>query len=335
MTIRRRDATAFLIFAAPWALHAQPVPRVIKFAMQNPPGSAQHDAALKFAEIVKAQSVGKLQVQVFGGGTLGKDVAVVAALQGGTVEMALMSASLLSGLVRQMSVFDLPFVFASEAEAYAVVDGPFGKKLHGLLDAKGLVGLNYWEAGATHFHSGKRPFERLEDFQGVTIRAIETPVAIDFISALGANPVPVPFPELYGALEQKVVDGGTAPVIVMLNARLYEVQKYASLSGHMVLVQSLLFSKKAWDSYSADERSLLQAAADEARGVERQLARERNAKALAELKARGMSINQLPASELARMKARAQPVIDKHTKAIGAGTVADLHAAIARVREKD
>lgn len=335
MPIRRRDVTALFAWAAPWSLRAQPAPRVIKLAMQSPPGSAQHEAALRLADIVKTRSRGGLEIKVYGGGALGKDVAVISALQGGTVEMALMNASLLSGVLRQMSVFDLPFAFASVSEAYSVVDGSFGKQMHALLDAKGLVGLNYWEAGAAHFHCSKRPITHIEDLQGLTVRAIETPVAIDFLAALGANPVPVPFPELYNALEQRVVDCGTAPLVVILNARLFEVQKYLSLSDHMVLVQSLLFSKKAWLSYGPDERRLLQEAADEARGMARQLAHQRNAKVLRELEARGMVINGLPESERARMKARTQLARERHLRLIGHATVEALHAAIDQVRPKE
>lgn len=335
MPIRRRDVTAWLAWAAGWPVCARPAPRVIRLAMQNPPGSAQHDAALHMADIVKARSGGRLEIKVFGAGSLGKDVALVSALQGGTVEMALMSASLLSGVVKQMSVFDLPFSFASAGELYAVVDGPFGKRMHALLEAKGLVGLNYWEAGSVHFLCGKRPITHLEDLQGLKVRAIETPVAIDFLAALGANPVPVPFPELYNALEQRVVDCATLPLVALLHARLFEVQKYVSLSDHMMLVQSLLFSQKAWRDLGPEERSLLQEAADEARGVVRRLANERHARTLTELQAQGMVINRLPASELARMRVRTQAASERHARLIGEETVAAQHAAIVQVRTRN
>lgn len=307
-------------------------PRSIKFAMQNAQGSAQYDAAMRFADIVKTKSGGQMVVKVFGSGALGKDVAVVSALQGGTVEMVVMNSSLMAGVVREMGVLDFPFVFANEAEAYTVVDGPFGKKLHALLEPKGLVGLSYWELGFRHFHNSKRPITKLEDLQGLKIRVIETPVYIDFMNAMGANATPIPFPELYGALDQKAIDGGTQPIINMVNAKLYEVQKYQSLTGHMYNPQSVVFSKKLWDTYSADEKKILQDAADEARQYQRQISRERNAKGIEELKAKGMLINELPAAELAKMREKSKPVVEKHTRLIGEPLVKELYAAVDKAR---
>ncbi len=319
---------ASLVCASLAASAADIKERTIKFAMQNSAGSAQFDAAAKFAEIVKAKSGGKLTVKVFGGGALGKDVAVVSAMQGGTVEMCVMNSSLLAGVVKEMGVLDFPFMFANEKEAYAVVDGPVGSKLHALLEPKGLVGLSYWELGFRHFHNSKRPITKLEDLQGLKIRVIETPIYVDFMNAMGANATPIPFPELYGALEQKAIDGGTQPVINMVNAKLYEVQKFYTLTGHMYNPQSVIFSKKIWDTYSADEKKLLQDAVSEARDYERQISRERNAKGLEELKAKGMQINELPPAEIAKMKEKAKPVVAKYTQIIGEPLVNELHAAV-------
>jgi TRAP-type transport system periplasmic protein len=317
------------LLAAALATHAADIQeRNIKFAMQNNAGSAQYDAAVRFSELVKAKSGGKMNVKVFGGGVLGKDVAVVSAMQGGTVEMCVMNSSLMAGVVKEMGVLDFPFLFANEKEAYTVVDGPFGAKLHAMLEPKGLVGLSYWELGFRHFHNSKRPIAKLDDIQGLKIRVIETPVYVDFMNAMGGNATPIPFPELYGALEQKAIDGGTQPVINMVNAKLYEVQKFYSLTGHMYNPQSVTFSKKIWDTYSADEKKVITDAVTEARDYERQISRERNASGIAELKAKGMVINELPAAELAKMKEKAKPVVEKHTKLIGEPLVKELYAAV-------
>lgn len=314
------------------AAFAQVKERTLKFAMQNSAGSAQYDAAIKFADIVKAKSGGKIKVNVFGGGALGKDTAVVSAMQGGTIDLCVMNSSLLAGVVKEMALYDFPFVFANEQEAYTVVDGAFGKKLHAMLESKGLVGLSYWELGFRHFHNSKRPIAKFEDLQGLKIRVIETPIYVDFMRAMGANPVPLPYPELYGALEQGAVDGGTQPVINMTSAKLYEVQKYFSLTGHMYNPQSVIYSKKIWDGFSAEEKKLLQDAADEARDYQRKISRERNAAGIAELKAKGMQINELPAADRAKIKEKAQPVVDKYTKQIGEPLVNELYAAVDKAR---
>lgn len=328
-----RAAFGLTLLGAALAAHAADIKeRSIKFAMQNSAGSAQYDAAVKFADIVKAKSGGKMTVKVFGGGALGKDTAVVSAMQGGTVEMCVMNSSLMAGVVKEMGVLDFPFVFANEKEAYAVVDGPFGAKLHGLLESKGLVGLSYWELGFRHFHNSKRPIATLDDLKGLKIRVIETPVYVDFMNAMGANATPIPFPELYGALEQKAIDGGTQPVINMVNAKLYEVQKYYSLTGHMYNPQTVSMSKKVWDTYSADEKKVITDAVTEARDYQRQISRERNASGIAEIKAKGMVVNELPAAELAKMKEKAKPVVEKHTKLLGEPLVKELYAAVDKAR---
>jgi TRAP-type transport system periplasmic protein len=298
--------------------------RQIKFAMQSTPGSAQYDAAVRFAEAVRARSGGRLDVKLFGAGVLGNDVAVVSAMRGGTVEMAVLNTSLLAGVVKAVSVFDFPFVFKDEMEAYAVIDGPFGKKMHDLLEPVGLLGLSYWGAGVRHFHGGKRPINTLEDLKGLKIRVFETSVYVDFMKGVGANPIALPFSELYGALEQKAVDGGTQQINTMVNGKLYEVQKYVSLTGHMVNPQSVVFSKKLWDSYPVADRKLLRDAADETRIYARQLERERQIQGLEMLKTKGIQINELTAAEISKMKDKARPVIEKHTRLVGEALVNEL-----------
>lgn len=326
-----------LLGAVPMLLNAQPAQRVIRFVLQEAPGSAQHDAALRLAQIVKTRSGGQLQIKVVGGGAggLGPDAAVLSALRGGTVEMAVLSTRALAGVLRQMSVFDLPFTFASEREARAVLDGPFGLQLLATLGDKGLVGQSFWDASASHFHCSTRPIERADDLQGQKIRATVAPLGGDFWAALGSEPVPVAASNLHAALEQKVVNCGTASIGWMLQTKLHGVQKVVTLSGHQMHVQVLLFSKSTWQSLSPGERQLLQGAASEARAMQRRLATERNAQALSELQAFGVRVNRLPAAEWALMKARTQAVIDGPMRPADMATAAALHEAITKVRAAD
>jgi tripartite ATP-independent transporter DctP family solute receptor len=331
-TRRLAAAVAAACLLAPGAeLQAQAKPRELKLALQTNPGTAQYDGMEKFAELVKQKSGGKLGVKIFGGGALGGDLQVVSSLQGGTVEMSLMNASLLNGLVKEFSVFDFPYLFNSEEEAYAVVDGPVGKKLAGMLPAKGIVGLSYPELGFRHIHNSKRPVTKLEDLQGLKIRVIQTPVYIDTLNALGANATPLPFPEVYNALEQKTVDGATNPLVTIPVMKFNEVQKYLTLTRHQYNPQIIIVSKKAWDKLSPDEQKALQEAANEARDFERKVSREKNAQALQTLK-QTMQITELPPAELEKMRAKVQPVIDKHAKLVGEDLVKEVNAEIAKVR---
>jgi tripartite ATP-independent transporter DctP family solute receptor len=309
---------------------AQAADRTFKIATAVSAGTAQYDGAVRFTELLDKKSGGKLNAKLFGGGTLGKDIAVVSAMQGGTIEMGLMNANLLNGLIPAFAILDFPFAFATEKEAYAVLDGPWGTKLANRLQEKGVVGLGYWELGYLNYHTGPKQIKKLEDIAGMKIRVTETPLQIDFQSAMGANPVPMPFTELYTALESKTVDGGTQPFINLQQSKLYEVQKFVTVTRHMYNPQILLMSKKVWDKLSADEKKVLQEAAFEARDYHRQLSQKRNAEALEFLKTK-LTVYVLPPEDIAKMKEKAKPVIDKYTKTFGEPLVKEMFAEIAKV----
>ena len=317
------------IALAPIAASAEIRSHRIKLAMTAPQGSALYDAGLKLAELVREQSDGKMKITVFEGGKLGGDLQVIGSLQGGTIEMDLTNASFLQSLVKEMTVYDLPFLFANEEEADAVVDGPVGKKLLDLLPEYGIVGLAYMELGLRHVTNSKRPITKLEDLQGLKLRILQTPIYIDFINALGANATPLPYPEVFSALETKTVDGATNTVTLVQAQKFDEVQKYLSLTHHMYNPSLLFVSKKFWDGLNAEERQLLQEAADQVRDFERKLSREKTATALAEL-AKTMEINEVTPEERARMREQAKPVIDKYTAQVGASLVQEIEAEIAK-----
>jgi tripartite ATP-independent transporter DctP family solute receptor len=179
---------------------AQAQTRTIKFANQNAKGHPIVLGMEKFAQLVDAKSGGKLKVNVFPGGALGSDQANVSALQGGTLEMASMNSGIFASLVKDFEIYDFPFLFANPKEADAVVDGPFGQSLHAKLQDKGIVGLAYYELGFRQLTNTKRPIAKVEDIAGLKLRVIPNPINIDWVTALGANPTPLPFPELYAAM---------------------------------------------------------------------------------------------------------------------------------------
>jgi len=199
--------------------------RTIKFANQNAAGHPIVLGMEKFGQLVEAKSGGKLKVNVYPGGALGSDQANLSALQGGTLEMASMNSGIFASIVKEFAIYDFPFLFGTPKEADAVVYGPFGTGLHKKLEDKGLVGLAYYELGFRQLTNSRRPVAKVEDIAGLKLRVIPNPINIDWVSALGANPTPLPFPELYAALEQKAVDGQENPVATIRGAKLYEVQK--------------------------------------------------------------------------------------------------------------
>jgi tripartite ATP-independent transporter DctP family solute receptor len=326
-----KTVAAAVAVAAMGVAHAQT--RTIKFANQNAKGHPVVMGMEKFAELVEAKSGGKLKVNVFPGGALGSDQANVSALQGGTLEMAAMNSGIFASLVKDFEVYDFPFLFANPREADAVVDGPFGKQLHAKLEDKGLVGLGYYELGFRNLTNSKRPIAKVEDIAGLKLRVIPNPINVDWVKALDANPTPLPFPELYAALEQKAVDGQENPVATIRGAKLYEVQKYLTLTNHQYNPQSVVISKKFWDTLSADEKKIVQDAVTESAKFQREQSRSAAAGILEELKKNGMQVTELPAAEVAKLREKMKPVIAKHSASVGDATVKAVMAELEKLRK--
>ena len=319
---------ATLAFAG--AVHAQD--KTIKFANQNAAGHPIIQGMEKFKELLEKSSGGRIKVNIFPGGQLGGDQQNLSALQGGTLEMVSMNSGILASIVKDFGVYDFPFMFANGKEADTVVDGTFGKKLHAKLEEKGVVGLGYYELGFRHLTNSKRAINKVADIDGLKLRVIPNAINVDWVKALGANPTPLPFPELYAALEQKAVDGQENPVATINGAKFFEVQKHLALTGHQYNPQSVLISKKFWDGLNAGEKKLVQDAVTESVKFQRQQARSQEASLLDNLKKNGMQVTQLPPAEMNLLREKMKPVIAKHGEQI-AGTVNELQAELAKLRK--
>jgi tripartite ATP-independent transporter DctP family solute receptor len=312
--------------------NAQVSERTLRWAQQNSMEHPQGLGAKKFADLVEQKSGGKIKVRVFPGGQLGGDLQNVSALQGGTLDLMVLNAGLLVGIVKDFAVLDLPFLFNTAQEADAVVDGPVGTKLFDKLPEKGLVGLGYFELGFRNVTNSRRPIAKAEDFQGIKLRVLQSPLFIDLFNTLGANTVAMPFPEVYTALEQRVIDGQENPVTVIFDTKFQEVQKYLSLTRHIYNAQSVIMSKKTWDKLSDEERKIIQDSLNEAEAYQRQVSREKSLQVLEDLKKAGMQVNEVSPQEIARIREKIKPVIDKYAKEAGEPLMAEVNAEIAKKR---
>jgi len=310
---------------------AQIKERTIKVAYVQDKEHPHGLGAQKFADIVNEKSGGKIKVRTFGSGQLGGDAQVISSLQGGTVEMTMVSPGLLVGLVKEFGALDLPFLFNNYREVDAVLDGPIGRKLLDKLPEKGLIGLGYWDHGFRNLTNSRRPVAKLEDIQGLKIRVLQIPAFIEMFNGLGANAVPMPFPELYTAMEMKTVDGEENPYASIETSKFYEVQKYASNTQHVYNPLVTIFSKRVWDQMSEEERKIVQDAATEAGTYERKVSREMNEKSRETLQSKGMVMTEITDEERARMRDKVKGVTEKFTKQFGEDLVRDMHAEIAKV----
>lgn len=321
---------AFLLSAEAMAQEIKE--RTLRFSHVQPKESHMGVGVQKFADLINAKSGKKITVKVFPAGTLGGDIQTVSALQGGTIDLTTMPPGLLVGLNKEFGVFDLPFLFNDFTEADAVLDGPFGKKMMERMP-QGLVGLAYWDHGFRNLSNSKRPITKMEDMSGLKLRALQAPMVIDSFKALGANAVPLPFTELYTAMETKAVDGQDNPIVAFETNKFYEVQKHLSTTRHIYNPLLVMMSKKSWDGLSAEEKKIITDAAVETRDFQRKISREMEAKAIETMKKHGTVVTEISPAERNRMRDQTKAVAEKYTPEIGTDLVKEVNAEIAKVRK--
>lgn len=219
--------------------------------------------AVKFAELVKEKTKGEVEIQIFPSSQLGNQRDLVEGLTFGTVDMTLTSTAVLANFLPKMAIFDLPFIFRDIPHTYKALD-TVGMEMDKELEPTGLKLLAFFENGVRHLTNNVRPVKTPEDMKGLKIRVMEQPVYIEMMNALGANPTPMAFGELFTALQQGTVDGQENPVSHIWTKRFFEVQKYISLTGHTYSAEPLLISMITWNKLPADFQKAIADSASEA-----------------------------------------------------------------------
>jgi len=278
------------------------------------------------------KSGGALKIASFWGGALGGDLQATQALRSGTQEMVVTSSSPLVGILPALGVFDLPFLFANEKEADAVLDGEFGDYVAEMLPAVGLINLAYWENGFRNLTNSKQPVEKWEDLQGMKVRVMQNNIFLDTFQNMGANATPMAFGEVFSALETKAIDAQENPFVTIDTSKFYEVQDYLSVTRHAYTPFMVLYSKPLWDQLSGDEQAALSECAIVGRDAQREASRTLSEKSLDNVKSAGMQVNDISAEEQARMVEKAQVVYEKHAGDIGTEVVQRIQAALAELR---
>jgi tripartite ATP-independent transporter DctP family solute receptor len=233
------------------------------------PGNPRTLAADMFAKSVAEGSKGQLTIQIQGSEQLGSDVEMLQSAKLGTLDITANSQGPLSNMVPEAAIFGLPFLFSSPQEVWKILDGPIGDKVAALVDKQGMKLLAWWDNGIRHITNNQRPIKEPADLKGLKIRTPQDPITIDIFKALGANPTPIAFGELYLALRQGTVDGQENPLVNIWSAKLHEVQKYVSLSGHKYESTPFIVSMKTWNSLSPEHQQLLQRSAKQAGDFQR------------------------------------------------------------------
>lgn len=310
---------------------AQVREHTIKLAFAITGDNPQTRGAAYFKSEVERLSGGRMTVSLYPGSQLGPDLQVLSALRAGAIEAQLTTTSLLGGIDRAFNVYDIPFLFRDFRELYAVSDGEAGLRLRDIGQANGLVILNLHSGAWRNLTNRTRPVASVHDIKGLKVRTLQSAVFIDFWKALGANPVALPFPELYTALEQGTVDGQENANGVTVFAKLTEVQKHFTATQHNAYVGVLLFSGPVWQRLNEDERAVLRQAGASSQQFWRQALLDNDAMLMRSIGEK-LTVTALSPAARAEMERLAQPVIDKYMAALDPGMAQQVRAAIASVR---
>ena len=286
----------------------------------------------KFAELAATYTNNNVKVQAYHGGVLGSDEKQLQAVQSGTQELYIGTLSPLASKVKEVQIWDLPFMFQNEKEVYAVLDGESSREVFKKIEPSGLVGLTWTGMGFRNLSNSKRPVTKLEDVSGLKVRVMANPVALETRKTIGANAVPMAFSEVFPALEVKALDGQENPLVHMYSNKMQEVQKYISVTNHVYTPVALVASKKFWDTLSASDKAGLQKAATEAGLLQRKYLEQGDKDVMGKFKAAGVEVNQVSAVELARIQDRVKTVVVKFAPIIGEDFVKKFYAEIDKVR---
>ncbi|MDG3579405.1 DctP family TRAP transporter solute-binding subunit [Rhizobium sp. YJ-22] len=271
----------------------------------------------KFAELVSEKSGGKIKISVAPGATLGTDVQMQANLQAGTQDFMSGSPVTMAGQIPEVSVLDLPYVFRSTEEYDKLMDGVVGARFNELMAQKGWIGLGFTNNGFRETTTKTKPITKWEDFQGLKIRAIQNPMYLELFSTLGANPTPLPVSEIYTALETGTVEAQENPLPQIVFMRLFEVQKYLSLTNHSLNSVVMLAGKPTWEKLNDDEKKIISEAAREVTLYKRDLVKSKTGEWLESVKKAGVTVNEISPAERERFAEKVKPVVEKFSAQVG------------------
>jgi tripartite ATP-independent transporter DctP family solute receptor len=263
----------------------------------------------KFAELLNQKSGGKMQLKMYHAGTLGSQPDAIEQVRLGGLEIANFSLGPLGPVVPEANVVSLPFIFKDPDHAFRVLEGKAGDMINEGLAKKGLVSLAWYDGGARSFYNSKKPIQAPADVVGMKIRVMNNDLYSGMINALGGNPSPMAFSEVYQSLKTGVVDGAENNWPSYESTGHYEVAKYYSISQHLIIPETLCINADVWNKLSADEQKILKEAAQESALLQRKLWKERSQASEEKVLAGGAVANAIP--DKSAFQAAMKPVYEK------------------------
>jgi tripartite ATP-independent transporter DctP family solute receptor len=272
-------------------------------------GSHFDVAAKRFAALLEEKTAGALKGEVFASGQLGQETEVIQNVQMGAIEATIIGHDPLAQFATETTILSQPYLFESHDQAFKLLDGELGVKLGDLLKAKGLRVLAWGNNGARVYTNDKKPLATPADFAGLKMRSPQNPVNLAITEAFGGIPIAMPYGEVYTALQQGTIDGQENAVINIYPARLQEVQKYMSMTNHLLSFVVLVMNENTFAALPSDQQEAVQAAATEAMAEERATAQALADELTQKMRAEGVEVNE---PDLAAFREAARPIHDQY-----------------------
>lgn len=290
--------------------------KIIRVAFSLSESSPSYLGMKKFAELLERKTNGRYELKIFHSAQLGEDNEMLDKIKNGLIEMTFMSSTPITAVAKELLLFDFPFLFKDERDVDKIIKGPFAGKILSELDKYGFHGLALAENGFRDLTNSCHEISCLEDFKGLKIRTMVNPIHVDTFSQLGAEAVPIPFGQLYYALNQKVVDGQENPLSTIQSSNFNLVQKFLTLSHHVYTPFVMIYSKVLWDKIPKDDQIILTEVAKESALYTTEINRKISKNIVADLERNGMKITKISNGELERIQRAVRPVFDKHQKQV-------------------
>ena len=284
---------------------------------------SMHLGIVEFNKKVQQKTGGALLIEVFPAGQLGNDSQILDGVKLGTIDLGMTGNPFFTSFAPEMNVLDLPYLFRDYGHAYKVLDGPIGTDLLKAVERSGLKGLGSLEIGFRNLTNSKRPVKKPEDVKGLKIRTTPNPAHLQAFRLLGANPVAMPFTEVYLALKTGTVDGQENPINLTYSMKFYEVQKYMSLTGHAYTATNVIMNLKKYQELKPEYQKALHESIREAADWQRKLNREVEGQALKNMRAAGLQIDENPDREAFR-KIVADAAAEEYVKRFGKDTLENI-----------
>ena len=275
----------------------------------HPDGYPTVEAVKHMGELLEERTDGRMGIEVFHSAQLGEEKDTIEQTQFGVIDLNRVSLGPFNNLIPETAIVSLPYIFRDTEHMHEVMDGPIGEEILAAFEPHGLVGLAFYDGGARSFYNNEKPIESIEDLEGMKFRVMQSDVFVDMVNALGGDATPMPYGEVYSAIETGVIDGAENNPPSYLTSGHAEVARYYTLDEHLIVPEVLVMSKSRWDQLSPEDQEIVRQAARDSVSVQRELWAAAEEAALEEVIANGAQVNEVEKQPFIDAMA---PVYDKY-----------------------